>query len=411
MKKPSFIPNNFATDFKSIYKFNLYNGVIDKIQSIGGQYAKKMFDSKVKSHFGKDYYIYNCNVRNKSSAGIFDFLEKYDNMYSFKYDSNTHHLNAYSSISRLEGNHTWMFVSTGSEISINVNELVLKYTDKNNMESPDIYIYIFGKKSKKYQAELEHILSQRATGNTGKSFYTVTKVSDDGTNISYTDFDARSMDTMFFSHKEIERIENHLDKFMSRREFYEDRQLLYKTGILLYGNPGTGKSSLAKAIATKYHRSIISINLSNIDQIDFSEITPMITNDKMDEYIILLEDIDTLFPNLDREAKDVSDKKGDVINKLLQFLDSNSSPTNVVFVATTNHIDRLDKALIRDGRFDIKIEVKELNKADAHKFAESFGLSKEEAESAIRKYISDNPDNADAINQSALQNYILREMK
>ena len=29
--------------------------------------------------------IYNCNVRNKSSAGIFDFLEKYDNMYSFIY--------------------------------------------------------------------------------------------------------------------------------------------------------------------------------------------------------------------------------------------------------------------------------------------------------------------------------------
>lgn len=55
------------------------------------------------------------------------------------------------------------------------------------------------------------------------------------------------------------------------------------------------------------------------------------------------------------------------IKQLLQFLDSSQSPNNVIFIATTNYIDRLDHALVRKGRFDLKIELDDFNKDTARK--------------------------------------------
>ena len=137
----------------------------------------------------------------------------------------------------------------------------------------------------------------------------------------------------------------------------------------------------------------------------------LINNDDYDEYVVLLEDIDTLFLNRDEVGGKADDSKSynDIINQLLQFLDSNTSPNNVIFIATTNHLDRIDQALLRDGRFDLKVEVRGLKKQDVHNMVESFGVSEGYTDSVIRDYQEAvNNDNPSLYNQSKLQNIIIK---
>jgi SpoVK/Ycf46/Vps4 family AAA+-type ATPase len=195
------------------------------------------------------------------------------------------------------------------------------------------------------------------------------------------------MDSLIFSNNEIGIIKDFIDRFNNGNTFYKEKQLCYKTGVLLYGKPGTGKTSLVKSIATEYHRGIVQIDVSNIDNIDFSHLTMMINNEDEEKYIVLFEDIDTLFLNRDEsESKSDKDYNG-IINKLLQFLDSNSSPNDVIFIATTNHLERLDEALIREGRFDLKLEVDEITKKDVTRFIETFDLPASITDEIIDIYV------------------------
>jgi SpoVK/Ycf46/Vps4 family AAA+-type ATPase len=99
-----------------------------------------------------------------------------------------------------------------------------------------------------------------------------------------------------------------------------------------------------------------------------------------------------------------------VINKMLQFLDSNTSPTNVIFIATTNHKERLDEALLREGRFDLKVEMKGLNKETAREFCKSFGLSSHDTEDVITSLTKDMLTDI-SINQSKLQAHALAKIE
>ena len=92
---------------------------------------------------------------------------------------------------------------------------------------------------------------------------------------------------------------------------------------------------------------------------------------------------------------------------MIQFLDSNSSPKDVIFIATTNNIDALDEAIIRDGRFDLKVKVGSIDKVGAKKMISSFDIN-EEGSAEILTNFKDNEDN---INQSTLQKYILEYYK
>ena len=90
----------------------------------------------------------------------------------------------------------------------------------------------------------------------------------------------------------------------------------------------------------------------------------------------------------------------------MQFLDSNSSPTNVIFIATTNHIERLDSALLREGRFDLKVEVKPLSRPEAELFGKSFDLSEDMVTDILNTIDSESTERG-MYNQSRLQARLL----
>lgn len=371
----------------------------------------------LKNKFGIEFKL----TLNEFPKG-FAFVEKYDDKYN-KHISNpqtilyknedtsvgdTKYITDKKFIIKLEKD-TYAYINAGPSRYEKTNT----ENDRSENCPTYLYIYIFGKHMIKYAKELAYMLR-----NNTSEYLTNYKVSgskrssDDNSreqvafNVVSSDLHTRLLDTLFFDDNVSSKITDHVDKFLSNETIYKDRSLLYKTGILLYGAPGTGKSSLVTAIATKYNYDLISIDMGTFATLDTNALVESINADNS-EYVVLLEDIDAVVKS--RTAKDADKEDKSIINKLLQLLDSTSSPTNVIFVATTNYVEVLDEAITRDGRFDLKVEVKELSVNNIDKMCKSFDLKDSEIKE-IKDHIT-NELNLKSINQSRLQNIILKKIE
>ena len=208
----------------------------------------------------------------------------------------------------------------------------------------------------------------------------------------------RGFDTLFFNGNIHNEIKEHIDNWEKCADTFKERGLIHKTGILVYGKAGTGKSTLAKALASELNYNLISIDTSTFDKINLIELTNAINNDNM-KAIIFLDEIDTIFKS--RDDDDTTDDQKARVTKLLSFLDGVNSPNNCIFLATTNYYNKLDAAVKRKGRFDKVIELTDINKETAFKMCKSFGLSNESCRNIINDY------KKDLINPADLQDKII----
>ena len=159
------------------------------------------------------------------------------------------------------------------------------------------------------------------------------------------------------------------------KDWYLSHFLKYKLGILLYGEPGCGKSSLIQAIASMLDRScIIKFDTRNIpDAIE--QIQSFVNKHRKTTFIVVIEDIDMIFTKRDESlnGNDEYQKMLKSQNALFQMLDGLYSTDQTIYIATTNHINQLDPALIRPGRFDIVEEIKPFDHTQAIEFLKMFG--------------------------------------
>ena len=390
-----------------------YKERMDNLVDYGVESAERFALNKLKNHFGKEYKI-RMNALTKDSY-VSKFIKKFDKEYDKHFSENNY--NDFVTMIPLEFN-TYMYMASGRFTPGKMMYAMM------NKESEDIYLYICGRKARKYCKIFESAMKRDAVKDKGGLIFSVSKVQHDNYGITSMPLPKKQFSQLFFSNGEIDIIKKHLDRFKETQEMYASKQLPYKTGILLYGEPGTGKTSLVKAIATEYGRSIATITVSRIEDIDFTELATLFDNDNIDTYVILFEDIDTInnalssreekktkVDNDDPDSPEMSKKKtrGDVMNALMQFLDGVNSPNNVIFVATTNYINELDAAFTRAGRFDLKLEIKGLYDKDAIAFCKSFGLNEHDAKEVIESYKKDNPKDT-LLNQAKLQGYIIDKL-
>jgi len=164
----------------------------------------------------------------------------------------------------------------------------------------------------------------------------------------------RSIESVILPQGVMETLVEDITQFRGNREFYLRAGIPYRRGYLLHGAPGTGKSSAVLSLASHFDASIYIINL-NAETIDDSSLVTMLAQVPSGN-VVLLEDVDAIF--VDRKPDDR--KQGRVtFSGLLNALDGVVATEGRLLFMTTNHIDRLDDALIRPGRVDCRIKLGE----------------------------------------------------
>ncbi|XP_063789968.1 mitochondrial chaperone BCS1 isoform X1 [Pseudophryne corroboree] len=152
-----------------------------------------------------------------------------------------------------------------------------------------------------------------------------------------------------------EQIIQDVKGFIDNPKWYSDRGIPYRRGYLLYGPPGCGKSSFITALAGELEYSICLMSLSD-NSLSDDRLNHLLSVAPQ-QSIILLEDVDAAFVSRDLAKENPTAYQGMgrlTFSGLLNALDGvASSEARIVFM-TTNHIDRLDPALIRPGRVDVK---------------------------------------------------------
>jgi chaperone BCS1 len=139
--------------------------------------------------------------------------------------------------------------------------------------------------------------------------------------------------------------------FLEGRQWYLERGIPYRRGYLLYGPPGTGKSSAVVAVASALGMDIAVLNLNSV-ALDDNELSELLA-DTPTNSIVLIEDIDCAFV-----ARQAGDEKSNKVtfSGLLNAMDGVAAGEGRILFATTNHVERLDPALIRPGRIDRRME-------------------------------------------------------
>lgn len=191
------------------------------------------------------------------------------------------------------------------------------------------------------------------------------------------DFKKRTFENTFIPAKQEECIKSYLDKFISNRDWYMKNHVPYHFGFLLYGSGGTGKTTLVQAIADYINAELMVVPGDAINELprlvntDFGRTTM----DPSVYRVICVEDIDIGFAQSKMvdtwdddsdEVKTVQRKVG--LAEILNCLDGVLAPQNTIFVFTTNHIEKLDPALIRPGRCDVKLEINGICLETLYKF-------------------------------------------
>lgn len=201
---------------------------------------------------------------------------------------------------------------------------------------------------------------------------------------------SRTFGNVFYD--ECDAVRSRVDFFLTRKDWYEAKGVPYTLGFLFHGLPGCGKTSSIKAIANIARRHIVNINMGAVKtktqlmELFYNDELVVMTRDAMgvrdtkevytipiNQRLYVLEDVDCMGADLllERPAAAAAvvaapsmheDEEADddalTLSVLLNVLDGVLETPGRIIVMTTNHVDKLDKALIRPGRVDMIVEFK-----------------------------------------------------
>jgi hypothetical protein len=384
IEKMHFFMKLFETSFNLKYMVQ-YEG---KISTVNCQYNQKLVISNAFSDNFKALWDFINNIEDNNIHEIKEFFSNYDIIEKSTYIvSQTNHF-------LLDNNlkiHAKTNISYEDAETSREDRKVI--TGKNQKITIELYSYISNVtiiKNFVHDITRKYLLLIADKRQNQKFIYDLVKIKEECLLDCWmeTPFETnRNFNNFFFDGKEI--FLSKVDFFLNNKKWHEDMGIPYTLGIGLHGPPGTGKTSVIKALAKKTGRNIINIPLKMLKNTNdliqfFFENRYNRNNEKnsigFDQKIIVFEDIDCIGdivlkrkdknPNINllMEQMENIDK-----NKILMMPSLQEEPITLddilnlwdgiretpgrIIVITSNHYDKLDPALTRPGRIDISLEL------------------------------------------------------
>ena len=226
----------------------------------------------------------------------------------------------------------------------------------------------------------------------------------------------KTLEKMYYEQKD--DLVKLVDKFKNGSIYPNSICIDNKLGILLYGPPGTGKTGTILAIANHLQRNILMINFSKISR--KKDLDHILNSNNYEKYIYVFDEFDCILNVLtnkkqvveveqnqvdwakvltvsnEEERKEVLKMMRETLSKkeetefidigyLLSKLDGLEDCSNRFIIATTNHPEHINPALLRPGRFDLKLCLDNCTKQMYHDILKSYFMDIES--NIIRKEV------------------------
>lgn len=149
--------------------------------------------------------------------------------------------------------------------------------------------------------------------------------------------------------------------FMKNPKKYTDIGAKTPKGIIFYGEPGTGKTLLAKALSKESDLPFYFVSGSEFEEMligaGAKKVRALFEQARKTGGVIFIDEIDSVAGSR-QSAMGLSDSERiRTLNQILTEMDGFNSTHNILVVAATNRLDSLDKAILRPGRFDRHVAV------------------------------------------------------
>ena len=245
--------------------------------------------------------------------------------------------------------------------------------DKNTSIEWQLYIYTI--KTKKHINTLEEFISKL-----DKYISAEIEGEETGRYVYYDnfmDYKGRNFSNVFVPNKQEDLILNSVNSFMHSREWYMQHHIPYHFGILLYGPPASGKTSIAQAIVEQFKiRNTVVVTGDSLYRLAsiVDESAPFYYS-KNKSRAVIVEDIDcskisSMRGSVPDTYKNKEDYQRSGLGTLLNSIDGIYAPSNIIYIFTTNHPEQIDPALIRPGRIDLALKIDYANEETFRKFCE-----------------------------------------
>jgi len=274
--------------------------------------------------------------------------------------------------------------------------------------------YLFGRNNRDEESPLNKTASSSDEGaiERGEARLLKWTLDDLGYEFDYKD---KEINILAFP-KNVEVVIDDIKKWKDSEQWYRSKGIPWKRGWLLYGKPGTGKTSLTRAIAESLDIPIFILDLATLTNEELLDGWRRAARNT--PCIVLMEDIDNVFEGRKNvyEGNSMKDKLS--FGSLLNCLDGVERSDGIFTVVTSNRIETLDPALgtseikngtnisSRPGRIDVSLELKELDEACRRKIGKRI---LEDCEYLIESTVKDGEGDTGAQFQERCTQIALRE--